>query len=81
MRKVIKRLRREPIVSRVGLAAILNVLVVAGVIDTGAAESIETAALAVINAVAIVSARRRTTADRDLVEWAADRRAFGRDYD
>jgi hypothetical protein len=61
MKKIVTRLKREPIISRIGLAAVLNVLVVAGVIDTGAAESVEGAVLAVISAATILSARSRVT--------------------
>jgi hypothetical protein len=60
MQKIIDRLKREPIVSRVGLAAILNVLVIAGVIDTGSSEELEGVALGVANLVAIFSARGLT---------------------
>lgn len=61
MQAIINRLRREPIISRAGLAAVLNVLVVAGIIDTGASEAIESAALALVNAVLIFSARGKVT--------------------
>lgn len=61
MNKIVKRLSREPIISRVGLAAVLNVLVISGVIDTGAAEGVEAAVLALVNAVTLVSARQSVT--------------------
>lgn len=65
MSKLIARLRREPVVSRAGLAAVLNLLVVSGVIDTGAAEAVETAVLAVVNAALIISARKRVSPVED----------------
>jgi hypothetical protein len=77
MSKVLERLRREPIVSRVGLAAVLNVLVVSGVLDTQAAGAVEAAVLATANALLILGARKRVTADTDLVRRAARRRRMG----
>ena len=77
MKSLIDRLKREPILSRAGLAAILNVLVLAGVIDTGVAEGIETAVLAVVNAILLASARGKVTADADLVDYAQARRESG----
>lgn len=72
--EVIEKIKREPIVSRVGLSAILSVLVAAGVIDTGASEAVEAAVIAVVNAVTILTARKRVTADPDLVYEATVRR-------
>lgn len=59
MKNVIDRLKREPIVTRVGLAAILNVLVIAGVIDTGASEEVEGAVLGVATLLSMFAARGR----------------------
>lgn len=67
MQKLIKRLKREPIVSRAGLAAILNVLVIAGVIDTGASEAVEAAVLAAIDAVALIAARAKVRPEAEVV--------------
>jgi hypothetical protein len=61
MKNVIERLRREPILSRVGLAAILNVLIVGGVIDPSESAAVETALLAVVNAVALFAGRKAVT--------------------
>lgn len=60
MQKIIDRLKREPIVSRVGLAAILNVLVIAGVIDTGASDEVEGVVLGVATLLSMFAARGRT---------------------
>ena len=61
MQAIIDRLRREPLVSRVGLAAILNVLVVAQVIDPDVSSEIEAAALGVVNVLLMLSARGKVT--------------------
>jgi hypothetical protein len=61
MNAVLRRLRHEPVLSRAGLAAVLNVLVVSGLIDTGGSDAISAAILAVVNVVAVVGARARVT--------------------
>jgi hypothetical protein len=61
MNAIIARIRREPVVSRAGLAAVLNVLVVSGLIDTGGSDAITTAVLAVVNVAAVIGARGRVT--------------------
>lgn len=67
MKNIIARLKREPIISRVGLAAVLNVLVIAGVIDTGASEELEGVVLGIANLVAIFASRAKVTPVEALV--------------
>jgi hypothetical protein len=61
MDKIIETIRNEPIVSRLGLAAILNVLVVAQVIDVDVSKEIEATALAVVNLLLLLSGRSKVT--------------------
>lgn len=61
MQAIIDRLRREPLVSRVGLAAILNVLVVAQVIDPDVSSEIEATVLGAVNVLLMLSARGKVT--------------------
>lgn len=57
MESIIARLKREPVVLRVALVAILDVLVVAGVIDPPASEAVVAAVVAAANLLAALSAR------------------------
>jgi hypothetical protein len=61
MQKIIDKIRNEPIVSRVGLAAVLNVLVVAGVIDPDVSTEIEVAVLSAVNVILILAGRAKVT--------------------
>jgi hypothetical protein len=61
MSKIIERLAGEPVAVRGAIAAVLNLLVVSGVIDTGASEAVEAAVLGVVSLFLIVSARQRVT--------------------
>jgi hypothetical protein len=69
LRKLIDRIRREPVVARGLLAAVLNVLVVSGVLDASEAtvvsETVEaivaTVVLVVGNVTLLLGARKRVT--------------------
>jgi hypothetical protein len=69
LRKLIDRIRREPVVARGLLAAVLNVLVVSGVLDASQAtvvsETVEaivaTVVLVVGNVTLLLGARKRVT--------------------
>jgi hypothetical protein len=61
MNAILHRIRREPVVSRAGLAAVLNVLVVSGLIDAGGSDAVSAVVLALVNVVAVVGARARVT--------------------
>lgn len=58
MDNIIHRLRSEPVVLRVALAAVLDVLVVGGIIDVSDSEALEAAIVAAVNLTAAFSARR-----------------------
>lgn len=61
MQAIIDRLRREPIFTRLGLAAVLNLLVVAGVISPDVSTELEVAVLAAVNALLLLSGRQAVT--------------------
>lgn len=58
------RLAFEPVAVRAAVAAVLTFLVASGAIDSGAAESLEVAVVAVLNVVLIASARSSVTPTR-----------------
>lgn len=61
MTAILRRIRREPVISRAGLAAVLNLLVVSGVLDADGSTALEAAVLGVVNAAALLSARAHVT--------------------
>lgn len=66
MQTIMDRLAQEPVVLRTGIAAVLNLLVVAGLIDVGLSDGVLAAILGIINIVLIVSARQKVTpVDKD----------------
>lgn len=68
MRKILERLYAEPVAVRGAIAAVLNVLVVSGVLDVAASskvdEVVQALGLVVANLALILGARRRVTPTR-----------------
>lgn len=55
---MIENLRREPVVLRAFVAALVSYLVLADVLDTGAGEALEAVVVALVDLVLLVSARQ-----------------------
>ena len=79
MKKIIARLKREPVLTRAGLAAVLNVLVVSGLIDTGMSDAIQVAVVDVVGVGLALAARQKVTPVEVVQAIVADAPELARD--